>query len=259
MLFCILSTCVLAHCSSPAEPATEAELPEETVMLEVDEVTGVAIHPVVHGSVALTAGDLTILIDPYDGAERYTGFGAPDYVLITHTHSDHLDMKTLSGLDLSQATLVAPQAVVNEIMEDPFATTHVLANGESWSDDVLAVRAVAAYNPPPKENFHPKGKFNGYVLTLNDEDYYFSGDTEGVPEMRALTGIDFAFVCMNLPYTMDIEQAASAVLDFAPEVVYPYHYRNQDGTKSDVEAFRRMVTEENDDIEVRLENWYAES
>ncbi len=229
-------------------------------MLDVDEVAAdLAIHPVFHGSVALTDGDRTILVDPYNGAERYTRFGDPDFVLITHTHSDHLDTATLAGLDLDDAVLIAPQAVVDALADNPFAATHVLANGESWAGDAMSVTAIPAYNPPPKENFHPEGKFNGYVIEYNGKHYYFSGDTEGVPAMRELQNIDYAFVCMNLPYTMDIEQAADAVLDFAPDVVYPYHYRNQDGSKSDVDEFRRMVVEENDDIEVRLEDWYAET
>ncbi|WP_420460438.1 MBL fold metallo-hydrolase [Neolewinella sp.] len=216
----------------------------------------VAIHPIFHASTVLTQGDRVIFVDPYNGAARYTSYGAPDMVLITHTHPDHMDTATLAGLDLSAAILIAPQAVIDALTDNPFVATYALANGEEFSDDGVTVTAVAAYNPPPKENFHPRGKFNGYVLELDGKRYYFSGDTEGVDEMRALENIDVAFVCMNLPYTMDIEQAASAVADFAPRVVYPYHYRNQDETKSDVEAFRQLVQEANPDIEVRLENWY---
>jgi L-ascorbate metabolism protein UlaG (beta-lactamase superfamily) len=73
--------------------------------------------------------------------------------------------------------------------------------------------------------------------------------------MRNLQNIDIAFVCMNLPYTMDINQAASAVLEFQPKIVYPFHYRGQDGF-SDVEAFKKLVNAKNKTIEVRLKNWY---
>ncbi|PPK86626.1 L-ascorbate metabolism protein UlaG (beta-lactamase superfamily) [Neolewinella xylanilytica] len=218
----------------------------------------VAVHPIYHGSIVLTYGDQTIFVDPYGGAERYASYGNPDLVLITHTHGDHLDPETLGGIDLTQATLVAPQTVMDALQDTSFAEMHTLANGENWSWEDIGITAVPAYNPPPKENFHPEGDFNGYVLDFGQERVYISGDTEGVPAMRDLENIDVAFVCMNLPYTMDIEQAADAVLEFAPQVVYPYHYRNQDDTKSDVEAFRQMVTAENEDIEVRLGNWYGE-
>ena len=87
---------------------------------------------------------------------------------------------------------------------------------------------------------HPKGRGNGYVLSVGGKKIYLSGDTQGIPEMRALTGIDIAFVCMNLPYTMDINEAADAVLAFKPHIVYPYHYRGQGGF-SDVAAFKAKV------------------
>jgi L-ascorbate metabolism protein UlaG (beta-lactamase superfamily) len=69
--------------------------------------------------------------------------------------------------------------------------------------------------------------------------------------MRQLEGIDLAFLCMNLPFTMTPQQAASAALEFQPRVVYPYHYRGQD-----VAQFRSMVEAGSDAIEVRLRNWY---
>jgi L-ascorbate metabolism protein UlaG (beta-lactamase superfamily) len=74
--------------------------------------------------------------------------------------------------------------------------------------------------------------------------------------MRKLEDIDFAFVCMNLPYTMTMEDAADAVLDFKPRVVYPFHYRNKDGTFMDTEQFAEMVTKGDKGIEVRVLDWY---
>ena len=253
VLLLIVALALVSGCGTPESSTAEARA--ETDAQTPPAADTVEIHPIFHGSLVLTRGEETVFVDPYNGAERYTSFGAPDLVLITHTHGDHLDSATLSGLDLSQATLVAPQAVMDATQIE-FAQRHTLANGEDWSWNNINVEAIPAYNPPPKENFHPEGQFNGYVLDWGGERIYVSGDTEGVPAMRELDDIDVAFVCMNLPYTMDIDQAASAVVDFAPAVVYPYHYRNQDDTKSDVEAFRRMVNSENDDIEVRLASWY---
>ncbi|MCK5677636.1 MAG: MBL fold metallo-hydrolase, partial [Flavobacteriaceae bacterium] len=86
---------------------------------------------------------------------------------------------------------------------------------------------------------------------------YISGDTEDIEEMRNLKNIDIAFICMNLPYTMDIKQAANAVLDFKPKIVYPFHYRGKPNM-SDTKAFKTLVNKENSDIEVRLRNWYPD-
>jgi L-ascorbate metabolism protein UlaG (beta-lactamase superfamily) len=103
--------------------------------------------------------------------------------------------------------------------------------------------------------FHKKGRGNGYVIELAGQRIYISGDTEDIPEMRKLQEIDKAFVCMNLPYTMPVESAADAVLDFKPKKVYPYHYRGQGGL-SDVQKFKTLVNTGNSDIEVIQLNWY---
>jgi L-ascorbate metabolism protein UlaG (beta-lactamase superfamily) len=103
-------------------------------------------------------------------------------------------------------------------------------------------------------NFHNKGRGNGYVLTINQKRIYISGDTEDIAEMRSLKNIDYAFICMNLPYTMTVEQAASAVMEFKPKVVIPYHYRGK-GMISDVQRFKHLVSK-NKAIEVKLLDWY---
>ncbi len=100
--------------------------------------------------------------------------------------------------------------------------------------------------------FHDKGRGNGYVLTVGGTRVYIAGDTEDIPEMRALQNIDVAFVPMNLPYTMTEEQAASGVNAFNPEVVYPYHYQG-----SDAEKFKELVEAGGGNTEVRLRDWYA--
>ena len=113
------------------------------------------------------------------------------------------------------------------------------------------------YNLPETEDSrHPKSRGNGYVLNLGGKRLYISGDTEDIPEMRTLQDIDIAFVCMNLPYTMTVEQAASAVLEFKPNIVYPFHYRGKGGL-ADVEKFQQLVSEDQE-IEVRLRDWYSE-
>ncbi|MGA8854878.1 MAG: MBL fold metallo-hydrolase, partial [Christiangramia sp.] len=104
---------------------------------------------------------------------------------------------------------------------------------------------------------HTKGRGNGYVLEKDGKRLYISGDTEDIPEMRALKNIDIALVSMNLPYTMPVDQAAEGVLAFQPKKVIPYHYRGKEGF-SDVEEFKRLVNKGNPNIEVELMEWYPE-
>jgi len=210
------------------------------------------IQPIQHGTLVLERNGKTVYVDPVGGAKAFEGLNKPDLILITHIHGDHLSVETLNTLDTEDATFITPQSVANKLPQKFTSQTTVLGNGEETTHSGIDVKAVAMYNLPPSEDaHHPKGRGNGYVISDPSGKIYISGDTEATPEMRALKNIDIAFVCMNLPYTMDVQQAANAVLDFAPRIVYPYHYRGQN-----VQTFKKIVNVQNDAIDVRLLNWY---
>ncbi|UOQ51523.1 MBL fold metallo-hydrolase [Hymenobacter cellulosivorans] len=214
------------------------------------------VQPITHGSVVFTWNGKTIYVDPYGGAAAYAGLAAPDVILITDIHGDHLDPKTLSGLSVGKALMIVPQAVADKLPAEYKAQVRILGNGQKLDTLGMVVSAIPMYNlPEAADAMHTKGRGNGYVLSLGGKNVYLSGDTEDIAEMRALKNIDVAFVCMNLPYTMDVNQAAQGVLAFKPGIVYPYHYRGQSGL-SDVESFRKTVTTANKKIDVRLRNWY---
>jgi L-ascorbate metabolism protein UlaG (beta-lactamase superfamily) len=213
------------------------------------------VRSVQHATLVLGHGETTIYVDPVGGGDAFAGLSRPDLVLITDVHGDHLDAQTVAAVAKEGATIVAPRAVAERLGEGK--GTKVLANGETIELDGISVEAVPAYNlTEERSQFHSKGRGNGYVVTVGGQRIYISGDTEDIPEMRALEDIDVAFVCMNLPYTMEVEKAADAVLEFQPRVVFPYHYRGQGGF-SDVEEFREIVAR-NPKIEVRLLDWYPD-
>lgn len=211
------------------------------------------VHPINHGSLALTFDEKTIFVDPFGGAELFSEYGAPDIIFITDIHGDHLNPETLAGLDTENTTFVVPQAVADQ-MEVTGAELIIIGNGESVEVMGILVSAIPMYNLPDDDSArHSKGRGNGYIIDFGGETVYISGDTEDIPEMRGLEGIDIAFVCMNLPYTMDIHQAADAVIEFQPAVVYPYHHRGQD-----IEEFKNLVDAAGIDVEVKLRDWYPE-
>lgn len=210
------------------------------------------ISPVTHASFVMTWDNKTIFVDPTGNPDLYKSFGAPDMILITDIHGDHLDTRTIEALNTKNAIIIAPMEVANELPSVTKPKTVILANGMQTSQLAIMVKAIPMYNlPEAVDARHTKGRGNGYVLTIGGKAVYISGDTEDIPEMRALEDIDIAFVCMNLPYTMDINQAASAVLEFKPTIVYPYHHRGQD-----INAFKKLVNEGNRKIDVRIRNWY---
>jgi L-ascorbate metabolism protein UlaG (beta-lactamase superfamily) len=211
----------------------------------------IQLTPISHASFTLEWNGKKIFIDPVGGAQR---FGSKaDLILVTDIHGDHLNADTLKGVVQDKTRIVAPEAVISQLPEDLKAKATKLNNGDKQELDGITVEAVPMYNlTQDRLKYHTKGRGNGYVLTLGGKRIYISGDTEDIPEMRGLKNIDVAFVCMNLPYTMTPEQAASAVKEFKPKIVYPYHYRG-----SDMEKFKQVVGESSG-TEVRLRDWYKQ-
>ncbi|MGC3875065.1 MBL fold metallo-hydrolase [Halomonas sp. GXIMD04776] len=248
MILPVLSAVLLSLSSATLQAQTNDSAAIQTAQGPV------SLFPIEHGSLVLQWNDQTIYVDPTGTAEPYQRIGTADLILITHPHGDHLSTETLDAIDTSGATVIMPQSVADEIGNSYGEAQRVLANGDAVELEGMRIHAMPMYNLPEDDDpRHPRGFGNGYLLTLGDKRVYISGDTESIDEMRALENIDMAFVCMNLPYTMDVEQAADAVLDFAPAVVYPYHYRGQD-----VQHFKTLVNEQNPDIDVRLREWYPE-
>ena len=215
------------------------------------------VQPIFHGALVLRLNDRTIYIDPYGGVRAYSGLPAPDLILVTDIHQDHLDTATLYGINTNKARLVVPKAVAERLASRFNDRTRVLNNGMTVKEFGISITAIPMYNLPEEPQArHTKGRGNGYLIEWGGKKIYVSGDTEDIPEMRALSAVDVAFLCMNQPFTMTIQQAASAVLEFKPRVVYPYHYRDANGF-SDVEGFKKLVAERNPGIEVRIRNWYG--
>jgi L-ascorbate metabolism protein UlaG (beta-lactamase superfamily) len=207
----------------------------------------IIVKPIGHATLQITWGVHVILVDATDPSQADTNH-PPTLVLVTHTHPDHLSTKTIAAVRTPKTAIVGPAAVAMQI---PGAT--LLANGDSLTADGIRVEGVAMYNlvrgPKPGELFHPKGVGDGFVLNLGGKRIYIAGDTECTPEMKALKGIDIAFLPMNLPYTMTPAEAGACAKAFHPKIVYPYHYRGQDPTQ-----FAAAL--KGSGIDVRLRNWY---
>ncbi len=235
--------CVFLALSSLSYSATAAQ----TFSTAAGDVT---ITPLNHATTRIEAGGKTIYLDPAKPVQ-FAASPKADLILITDIHPDHMDPASVAGIVKSGTDILAPPAVVATI-----ASAKPIANGETKTWQGWTIEAIPAYNlkrgPAPGKLFHDKGRGNGYLLTYGGKRFYFSGDTEGVPEMRALKNIDVAFVCMNLPYTMPPDEAADAVKAFHPKVVIPYHYRG-----SDLTVFTKAL--DGTGIEVRLLDWYPQS
>ena len=210
--------------ATAASATTGDALDFQTDTFKTKEGKAVTITAIKHASLRIQYDGLEIQVDPvakYAPETDYSRFPKADVILVTHEHFDHFDRDTIAALRKDGTEIVANPAVQKML---GFGTA--LANGESR---VLAkgikLDAVPAYNTTPGHTqFHPKGRDNGYVLTIDGLRIYIAGDTEDIPEMSALKDIDVAFLPCNQPYTMTPEQVAKAARTIKPKVLFPYHY-----------------------------------
>lgn len=245
----------------PVAPAPSTAAQTGGVAAEPEAKPAIEVVPLQHASMILKWQELVIAVDPVQGALDAAPGEEPkaDLVLVTDIHGDHFDAAAVAKLRKEGGLVVAPQAVADKGGEQlPDAT--LLGNGESkpFFDGRVTIEGVAMYNLQRKreesgEPYHVKGRGNGYVLTLGEQRVYISGDTECVPEMKALENIDVAFVCMNLPFTMTPEEASGCISEFKPKKLYPYHHRGQEPKKLDT------LLAGVEGIEITYLDWYPAS
>ncbi|HOO38777.1 MAG TPA: MBL fold metallo-hydrolase [Deltaproteobacteria bacterium] len=198
-----------------------------------------------HGTLMFEIGGKIIHIDPYGKLADYKTLPKADMIFLTHHHGDHLDMDALQQVRTDKTVVVLTQMCAVKVDGGI-----IMKNGDTATIEGIKIVAVPAYNLVHKRDngqfFHPRGEGNGYILSFGDKQVYVAGDTENIPEMKALKQIDCAFLPMNLPYTMTPEMVADAARAFRPKVLYPYHYGDTDPYEL------TGLLEDTPDIEVRI-------
>jgi L-ascorbate metabolism protein UlaG (beta-lactamase superfamily) len=215
-------------------------------VFESDEFEGadgrIRITFIGHATMMLEYRGAVVHVDPVGVYADYAKMPKADIIIVTHEHQDHFGPKAIAALKKPGTSIVA-----NEAVRASLGTGRALSGGQALEVGGIGIAALPAYNlSPDRLQFHPKGRDNGYVLSIGGKRIYIAGDTEDTPEMRSLGDIDIAFLPMNLPYTMTPRQVASAAKAFRPKVLYPYHFGETD-TRELVDLMR-----DSPDIEVRI-------
>jgi len=192
-----------------------------------------------HGTLMFAYSGKVIHVDPVSMYADYATLPQADVILVTHEHFDHLDAKAIKATSKADTAVIVSSSCAKNLPD-----ASVMKNGETRTIAGIKIEAVPAYNH--KEPFHPKSNGNGYVLTFGDKRVFVAGDTENVPEIKALKNIDIAFLPMNQPYTMKPEQVADVARAMRPKVLYPYHFG-----ETDTSQLVNMLKDEKG-IEVRI-------
>lgn len=233
---------------------TKAQLTQPD-RIPIKKKTELVLQPVKKASLVISYDNKTVYVDPAGGAGAFEGLPEPNMILITDIGKDHFDVRTLESLATANAIFVVPQGVADYFPELLIRKRLVVFNeGDRAMLDGIGVAAVPRYSlPEGREAFYKRGKGNGYVLGIAGKNIYISGETDSIPEIKALQAIDIAFLSMNKPHSMSIPEAAETVLGFKPAIVYPYDYQS-----SDLASFKELVNAANPAIEVRLKDWLGE-
>lgn len=177
-----------------------------------------------HGTLMFSYQDKILHVDPWSNLADYSLLPKADLILVTHQHQDHLDAGAIEKIKRQGTRILLTQPAFDQLNEGD-----VIKNGDKQTILGIQIEATPAYNTTPgRENFHPKGRDNGYILTFGNKRVYIAGDTEDIPDMANMKNIDIAFLPMNQPYTMLPEQVAKAARMIQPKVLYPYHYGETD-------------------------------
>ena len=211
----------------------EAQMPVTTDIYEVDVFKTksgktVKFHALVHASIRIEYDGKEIEIDPVmklgNKTIDFSVMPKADYIFLTHEHGDHFDQEAVK-----QLTGDKTQLITNKRCAEKLGYGEIMVNGQCSMFNDIKVEAVPAYNTTEGRNqFHPKGRDNGYVLTIDGLRIYIAGDTEDIPEMQDIKDIDIAFMPCNQPYTMTPEQLVKAAKTVKPKVLFPYHYGQTD-------------------------------
>ena len=225
-----------------------------SAQLKTDEFTTksgkkITITCIKHASMEINYNGVEIEVDPVGmwlkPETDYATFPKANIILVTHEHKDHFDRAAIHEIRTPATSIYVNQAVFGH-----FRNGLVMQNGDvrKYASDIT-IEAVPAYNTTPEhQQFHPKGRDNGYILTLDGFRIYIAGDTEDIPEMADIKDIDVAFLPCNQPYTMTVDQCVNAAKIIKPKVLFPYHY-------TDTPVHKISMALAGSGIDVRIRNY----
>ena len=245
MLLSLFFACSIYH-------IVPAEVPQEPLVIQVTEYSELASFGTVNielfrksnhfipASIRLIDREKTIYIDPLN----VNPIEKADFILITHSHSDHFSKRDIEQVATEDTVIIGPKSVVSKLKG---YNTRVVQPSKEYQVNGLSFHTVPAYNiskhivgirPHP-----PQKGFVGYIIEIDGQRIYHPGDTDVIPELLSLTDIDLAMIPIgseNGLFTMSTPEAIGLINQIRPRAVLPIHYRIGEGYEDE---FKRGIAE----------------
>ena len=190
-----------------------------------------------HSSIKINKGKV-IYIDPFKIDKNYND---ADIIFVTHDHFDHYSEEDIDKVRKTDTVIVAPEDLLTKLLRKGFEQNNIITvmPDQKYIVEGIKFTTVPAYNI--NKQFHPKeNNWVGYIIELQGNKYYISGDTD-ITEENKKVKCDIAFVPVGGTYTMNSKEAANLINEITPKIAIPIHYGSIVGTKQDAIDFIKLL------------------
>jgi L-ascorbate metabolism protein UlaG (beta-lactamase superfamily) len=196
----------------------------------MDLISGIThIH---HASFLIKKEGLTIYVDPFEIIDSKND---ADFVFCTHTHYDHLSVQDIQRVINKNTILIVTKDGEDKVKHLSVKRIITVKPEMDYETEYLTFKTVKSYNIGKK--FHPElNNWVGYIINIKGIKYYFSGDTDLIPEMKTIKA-DVIFLPVGGTYTMNYKEAVEAANLIKPKIAVPMHFAHLVGNKEDADKF----------------------
>jgi len=199
-----------------------------------------------HSCIEINTGGSNLLIDPFITGNPQSPVKAddlnPDYILVSHGHSDHLG-DTIALAERSGATVICNYEI-HEWLAAKGVKTHGMQHGGSFKFPFGRVKMTLAFHGSNLPDGSYGGNPAGFLIFTNDgHTIYDAADTGLFGDMALIgeEGVDIAFLPIGDNYTMGPDDALRAVKLIKPGQVVPIHYNTFDIINQEAHAWAQSV------------------
>ena len=219
--------------SWPEEGLQAAWIGHSTVLIRVDGFT-ILTDPVFSSRIGIQIGPFVLgmkrLVHP---AVTLPDLPAPNLILLSHAHMDHLDRPSLRKLENRRTTVITAASTADLLRTNRYRSVHELRWDESLQVGPAKVRAfeVKHWGARTRTDIH-RG-YNGYLIEAGRYRIIFGGDTAYTDlflKVRSSKPVDLAIMPIGAydPWIhahCNPEQALAKANQAGAQFVLPVHHR----------------------------------